>query len=86
MPAVRDAWTDERLDDLNDRVAEMGRHVGEGFNRVHEDIRELRREMDVKFARVDVKFDSLQRMILQLAAGMFATMVVGFLGVIATQL
>jgi hypothetical protein len=35
---AREAWTDERLDDLNQRVSE-------GFQRVDSDIRELRGEV-----------------------------------------
>jgi hypothetical protein len=35
---ARDAWTDPRLDDLNQRVSE-------GFQRVDSDIRELRGEV-----------------------------------------
>lgn len=35
---ARDTWTDERLDDLNQRVSE-------GFQRVDADIRELRKTM-----------------------------------------
>jgi hypothetical protein len=35
---AREAWTDERLDDLNNRVSE-------GFQRVDADIRDLRRMM-----------------------------------------
>jgi len=35
---ARDAWTDARLDDLNNRVSE-------GFQRVDSDIRELRGEV-----------------------------------------
>jgi hypothetical protein len=35
---ARESWTDERLDDLNQRVSE-------GFQRVDADIRELRRLM-----------------------------------------
>jgi hypothetical protein len=35
---ARDAWTDERLDDLNQRVSE-------GFQRIDADIRDLRRMM-----------------------------------------
>jgi hypothetical protein len=38
MEAVREKWTDERLDDLNGRVAE-------GFRRVDADLRELRSDM-----------------------------------------
>jgi hypothetical protein len=35
---AREAWTDDRLDDLNNRVSE-------GFQRVDADIRDLRRMM-----------------------------------------
>jgi hypothetical protein len=38
MEAVREKWTDERLDDLNERMAE-------GFQRVDADLRELRADM-----------------------------------------
>jgi hypothetical protein len=35
---VREKWSDERLDDLNHKVDELGRRMDEGF-------RELRAEM-----------------------------------------
>lgn len=38
MEAVREKWTDERLDDMNARMAE-------GFQRVDADLRELRADM-----------------------------------------
>ena len=38
MEAVREKWTDERLDDMNERMAE-------GFRRVDADLRELRSDM-----------------------------------------
>jgi hypothetical protein len=38
MESMREAWTDERLDDLSQRV-------DEGFRRIDADIRELRTEM-----------------------------------------
>lgn len=38
MEAVREKWTDERLDDLNGRVTQ-------GFERVDSDLRELRSDM-----------------------------------------
>jgi hypothetical protein len=67
MNAVRDKWTDERLDDLNQRV-------GEGFNRVDADLRALRLEMNARFEVVDARFDALQRTMLQLGAGIVATL------------
>jgi hypothetical protein len=54
MHAVREAWTDERLDDLNGRV-------DKGFDRVDADIRELRSQMSKGFERMDARFDALQR-------------------------
>lgn len=67
METMREAWTDERLDDLKD---EMGR----GFDRMDADLRELRSEMNDRFGGVegrmgglDARFDALQR-----------TMVIGF--------
>lgn len=80
---MREAWTDERLDDL---AGGMGR----GFDRVDQDLRELRTdigavrnelkaEMDIRFGRLEARFDSMQRMTL----GAYVTAV---LGLIATQL
>ena len=55
--AVREAWTDERLDDLSGRV-------DTGFDRVDRDLRDLRAEMDRRFGRIEARFDSMQRMML----------------------
>jgi len=53
MNAVREAWTDERLDDLNGRM-------DKGFDRVDTDIRELRSQMDARFERVDADLRELR--------------------------
>jgi hypothetical protein len=49
MMMPREKWTDERLDDLNQKVdrgfADVKAEMREGFARVDEDIRELRREI-----------------------------------------
>jgi thiosulfate reductase cytochrome b subunit len=57
MPAVREAWTDERLDDLAHRV-------DGGFERVDRDIHDLRSEMNSRFDAVNGRFDAMQRMML----------------------
>lgn len=44
MEAMRESWTDARMDDLNIKVDELGRRVENGFNRVDADLRELRSE------------------------------------------
>jgi len=72
---AREAWTDERLDDLN-------RRVDEGFREMKEEFRALRAEIAADRAQVNNQFAAQQRMMAQL----FATMLIGFLGVIATIL
>lgn len=63
---AREAWTDERLDDLNARV-------DRGFDEVKGEIRDLRAEMNSRFAAVDARFDSMQR-----------TMIIGFASIVAS--
>jgi hypothetical protein len=86
MEAMRQAWTDERLDDLN-------RRVENGFNRVDADIRELRSEMNERFnhvdarferleERIDARFDAMQRLMIQGDAVIVAALI----GLIATQI
>jgi flagellar capping protein FliD len=93
METMRKAWTDERLDDLSrgmnrgfDRVDARFERVDAQFDRVHaqfdrvdRDIRDLRSEMDLRFNRLETRFDSMQRMTL-------AAYVTAVLGLIATQL
>ena len=50
METMREAWSDERLDDLK---YEMRR----GFGRLDADIRELR----VEIGQINARFDSMQR-------------------------
>jgi len=79
---MRETWTDERLDDMNERLAE-------GFKRLDDELRGFRSDMGAEFAAVraemNSRFEATQRLIVQVGGGMFVTMIVGFLGVI-TQL
>jgi hypothetical protein len=94
MERARATWTDERLDDLAGRM-------DAGFARVDADIRALRTELRSEVgglrselgARIDSvqtelggRIDGLQRMTLQVGAGMIVTMLVGFASVLAAQL
>ena len=101
---AREAWTDERLDDLTQRV-------DEGFNRTEREFQAVRLEMRTEFAAVrsemktefssarseigelrsevvEVRSDinALTRTIAQAGFGMAGALLIGFLGVIATQL
>jgi hypothetical protein len=75
MSSVREAWTDERLDDLNGRVDRLNNRMDEGFKEMREEFRAVRGEMA-----------AMNRTLIQLIMGSFATMMVGFAGTIATIL
>jgi hypothetical protein len=82
MEAVREKWTDERLDDLN-------RRVDEGFRENREETRALRAEMNTRFDAMGACLDSMQRTMLQVAVAMTVAYLAGFAGLaalIATQL
>lgn len=81
-----DTSTDKRLDDLN-------RKIDEGFRESREEIRQLRSEINTRFNTADqrlnaydVRFDTTQHMIVRYAAGLFGTMLIGFLSVIVAVL
>ena len=101
MEAMREAWTDERLDDLVQHMDQgfdrLTREMDGRFARVETDARELRTEMDARFARVDdrfdrieVRFEGLEERITSrfewLWRLMLASYVTMFLGFLATQL
>jgi hypothetical protein len=75
MDAMRESWTDERLDYLNHRV-------DDGFKDVDRRLDQIDKRLD----RLDDSFSSWQRGIFQLGAGGIVTMLVGFLSVLATTL
>ncbi len=66
---AREAWTDERLDDLNARVVRLEQRMDAGFA-----------EMRAEFAALRQEIAAQNRMMAQ----MFATTMIGLLGVIAT--
>jgi hypothetical protein len=76
MEAMREAWTDDRLDDLNHKVDEGFRKVDQRFNR-------LEAEIDRRFERLEERlerrFDSLNRNLLLFSG----STIVALFGVIA---
>lgn len=70
MEAMRESWTDERLDDLSHRS-------DDGFKRVEADLRAKRSETKTEFAllraEMNTRFDSMQRMIIQGGGGIIAS-------------
>lgn len=96
MEAMAKNWLEERFDRIDQRFDEVDRRfeqvdrrfeqVDRRFEQVDTDLRELRVEMNSRFDSVDVRFAAMQRLIIQVGGGMIATMLIGFLGIIATQL
>jgi phosphosulfolactate synthase (CoM biosynthesis protein A) len=75
METVRDKWTDERLDDLNQRVSD-------GFNRVDADLRQIRDEIGGLRTEMNIRFDAFQRTMLQLGAGIIATLMASIVSIL----
>jgi len=97
MEAMRQSWTDERLDDFREETArrfgeartETARRFDEVDRRLDKadaDIRELRGAMTAGFSQMNARLDALNQTILKLGGGALVTFVVGFVGLIATQL
>jgi predicted nuclease with TOPRIM domain len=60
MNAMRDAWTDERLDDLTERMEKDFRRVDERFDKVDQRFERV----DERFDQLNARFDSLQQSII----------------------
>jgi predicted phage gp36 major capsid-like protein len=96
---AREGWTDERLDDLNHRVGEgfgemrnefraMRAEIAQEFRAMRaetaEEFRAMRGETAEEFRAARGEMAANQRTLVQMAAGIWVTALVGFLGVIAT--
>jgi ribosome recycling factor len=99
MTTVREAWTDERLDDLTKHMDENFREVRADIREMRGDLRGLREEITVEstsrqkeFAevksqvtKIDVRIDELVRTV-QIGFWLIASFLVGLMGMFATQL
>lgn len=90
-------WTGGRLDDLNRRVDAGFERVDADLRAVRVEMNTRFVEMNERFERVDerlealqretnARFEAMHRLILQVGGGIIVTMIVGFLGVVVTQL
>jgi DNA anti-recombination protein RmuC len=87
MEAMAKNWTDERLEERFDRIDLRFDEVDRRFEQVDRRFEQLDRrfeEVNAEFrelrGEMNGRFDALQRLIIQ----MLATLIVGFVGVIAT--
>jgi hypothetical protein len=76
---AREAWTDERLDDLD-------RRADQGFKEMREEFRAFRSEMKSEFQAVRAEIAAVNRSLMQLTWGLIGTMLLGFLGTIVALL
>ncbi len=84
MEAVRDRWTDERLDDLNGRVSEGFQRIDARFAQIDARFAQI----DARFAQIDARLDAINRSMMQGLIALVGIQVTGFaaiLGFIATQ-
>ena len=79
MEAVRTIWTDERMDDLNQKVDGLATETREEF-------RAVRSEMHEGFREVHARLDALQRAMLTMTISVSGSIIAGFLALLATQL
>jgi hypothetical protein len=90
MEAMREVWTDERLDDLNHRVDDGFKEVNREFQTLRLELRTefaaVRGEMATEFAAVRGEMTAMNRTLIQVGAGAMVTMFVGFAATIATVL
>jgi hypothetical protein len=93
MDAMRESWTDERLDDfraesarrfdaVDKRFDTMERKMEDGFNRVDADVRGLRGEMNERFEGLENRLAAMHRLMIQFYGGSLVT----FGGVLITLL
>ncbi len=72
---AREAWTDERLDDLTARMDKGFDEVKGEIREVKGEVGELRKEMNSRFNSIDARFDALQRTMVLGVVSMSATVV-----------
>ncbi|MGH2962909.1 MAG: hypothetical protein ACRDL3_12065 [Solirubrobacterales bacterium] len=80
MERARATWTDERLDDLSNRV-------DEGFNRLDQDLRQQRVEINARFdaleARLGGRIDGVQRTMIQVGGATIVTVLATLVTIVA---
>jgi hypothetical protein len=81
MPTMtREAWTDERLDDLTKRMDESFRELRADLRQQREEIGQMARQKDM-----DARFDAVIRM-MQIGFSLIGVLLAALLGVIGASL
>jgi tetrahydromethanopterin S-methyltransferase subunit G len=76
MMSPRERWTDERIDDLNEKVdrgfAELKSEMKEGFERMEARLGERFEQIDKSFEQIDKRFDSVDARLMRLEGAYFS--------------
>ncbi|HXR61253.1 MAG TPA: hypothetical protein VN732_08010 [Solirubrobacterales bacterium] len=72
---AREAWTDERLDDLKENVNQRFDEVDKRFDRLDKRFDRVEADLKAGFAEVNRRFDAIQRTIIVCFSGMTASIV-----------
>ena len=76
MAAMRQTWTDDRMDDLAKSVDTRFEQVDKRFEQIHGDIKGLRDETNRNFAILNRRFDILVGVLLAASLSGVVTMIV----------
>jgi hypothetical protein len=82
---MREAWTDERLDDLANRMDESFRDVRADIRSLQGEVGKAREDLGELRGEMNARFDGLNRT-LQVGFGLVGTFLVALVGLIGTQL
>ncbi|MGN6556923.1 MAG: hypothetical protein ACTHKT_07120 [Solirubrobacterales bacterium] len=81
---AREAWTDERLDDLKENVNQRFDEVDKRFDRVEGEMKARFEQVDKRFDRVEGDIRELRTDMKQGFESMHRTMVIGFVTLFAS--
>jgi len=85
MEAMRNSWTDERLDDFLDHVDQRFDRVDQRFDRVDQRFDRIEAEARSQRQEIMAEFRSLHRTTLQIGAGIFGTLILAILTELASH-
>lgn len=101
MEAMRESWTDDRLDDLNGKVdalrvemktefASVRREMDGRFDKLEDRFEQAEHRNAERFERMEERFDqrldSLNKILVLFSGGVCAALITALFGLIATQL
>ncbi|HET9677002.1 MAG TPA: hypothetical protein VFP21_05810 [Solirubrobacterales bacterium] len=81
---AREAWTDERMDDLKENVNQRFDEVDKRFDRFEGEVKARFDKVDKRFDRVEGDIRELQRDMKQGFESMQRTMIIGFVTVFSS--